>query len=330
MIDTWPGWKNAGLIGEGSFGRVYRIQREEFGRVYEAALKVITIPGSQADVRAAYDEGMDEESVTEYFRGFVEEVVAEFALLSELKGNSNIVSYEDHMVVQRENEVGWDILIRMELLTALTDYASAHPLEEADVIRLGLDMTQALELCRRRGIVHRDIKPENIFISRDGNFKLGDFGVARVAEKTVSAMSRKGTYNYMAPEVYRGEEYGFAADLYSLGLVLYHFLNDNRTPFLPPYPEKILYRDKEEALNKRMSGTVLPPPAHGSGALKKVVAKACAYHPGDRYGSAGEFGNALRAVRRRTGGRSGGSGGRAGKKGDRTGQRKSGIGRRKG
>lgn len=97
MIDTWPGWKNAGLIGEGSFGRVYRIQREEFGRVYEAALKVITIPGSQADVRAAYDEGMDEESVTEYFRGFVEEVVAEFALLSELKGNSNIVSYEDHM-----------------------------------------------------------------------------------------------------------------------------------------------------------------------------------------------------------------------------------------
>ena len=298
MINTWPGWENSGFVGEGSFGKVYRIKRKEFGTDYDAALKVITIPASQSDVKAAYEEGMDEESVTQYFHSFVEDIVAEFALMSQMKGNSNIVSYEDHMVVQHEDEVAWDILIRMELLTTLTDYAKKNPLNENDIIRLGIHMTRALEVCRKRNIIHRDIKPENIFVSKDGDFKLGDFGVARVAEKTISVMSRKGTYNYMAPEVYKGEEYSYSADIYSLGVVLYRFLNDNRVPFLPPYPTPIQYSDRENALNERMKGTELPMPAHGSDAFKEIVLKACAYNPKDRYASATDMREALEELAR--------------------------------
>lgn len=296
MINTWPGWENVGLLGEGSFGKVYKIKREEYGQVYEAALKVITIPASQSDVKAAYEEGMDEESVTKYFHSFVEDIVAEFALMSQLKGNSHIVSYEDHMVVQHEEGVGWDILIRMELLATLPDHGKKHPLTEEDVIRLGIHMCHALELCRKRGIIHRDIKPENIFVSRDGDFKLGDFGVARVAEKTVTVMSRKGTYNYMAPEVFKSEKYGYAADICSLGLVLYRYLNDNRTPFLPAYPQPLTYSDREQALEKRMSGEPMPAPAHGSEGLQAVVLKACAYRAEDRYESPEEMRRALEAL----------------------------------
>ena len=296
MANTWPGWKNVGLLGEGSFGKVFRIQREEFGQVYEAALKRITIPSNEAEIRAAYEEGMDEKSVTDYFRSCVEDIVAEFALMSQLKGNSNIVSYEDHMVVQHEDGIGWDILIRMELLTPLQTYVSAHPLEEEDVIRLGIDLSRALKLCRKKGILHRDIKPENIFVSNDGDFKLGDFGVARVAEKTVAAMSKKGTYNYMAPEVYKGEQYGFTADLYSLGLVLYRFLNDNRLPYMPPAPKPVVFIDKERALSRRMMGDPMPAPAHGSDQLKAVILKACAYLPEDRFVSAEELEQALNAL----------------------------------
>lgn len=288
-INTWPGWENVELIGEGSFGKVYRIRREEYGVVNEAALKVITIPSSQADLAAAKEEGMDDASVTSYFKSFVEDLAAEFALMSSLKGNSNIVSYEDHMVIPREGEVGWDILIRMELLTPLQAAASRNPLTERDVAALGIDMCRALALCRNRGIIHRDIKPENIFISKDGNYKLGDFGVARVAEKTVSVMSKKGTYGYMAPEVYKSEKYGFAADIYSLGIVLYRYLNNNRLPFLPPYPAPIQYSDRESAIARRIGGEELPPPANGSETLKKAVLKACSYRAEDRYDSAESF-----------------------------------------
>lgn len=296
--NTWPGWQNVGLIGEGSFGKVFRIRREEFGRAYEAALKVITIPQNDADIRAAYEEGMDDKSVTEYFRSCVEDIVAEFALMSQLKGNSNIVSYEDHMVVQHEDGIGWDILIRMELLTPLMTYIRKNPLEEDDVVRLGIDISRALKLCRKKGILHRDIKPENIFVSDDGDFKLGDFGVARVAEKTVSAMSKKGTYTYMAPEVYKGEKYGFAADLYSLGMVLYRYLNDNRLPYMPPAPQPIQFRDRERALNARVMGQPMPEPAHGSAALKAAVMKACAYMQTDRFSSAEELEQALMALQK--------------------------------
>lgn len=221
-------------------------------------------------------------------------------MTSSLKGNSNIVSYEDHMVIPREEEVGWDILIRMELLTPLQAAAAENPLTERDVARLGMDMCRALAVCRSRGIIHRDIKPENIFISRDGNYKLGDFGVARVAEKTVSAMSRKGTYSYMAPEVYKSEKYGFGADIYSLGIVLYRYLNNNRLPFLPPYPAPIHYSDRESALARRMGGEEIPMPEKGGEELKRAVLKACAYHVEDRYDSAEgfleELESALRAM----------------------------------
>jgi len=293
MINTWPGWKCVELLGEGSFGKVFRICREDFGRTYEAALKVITIPGSKSEIESAYAEGMDEKSITNYFYSFVEDIVAEFALMSQIKGNTNIVSYEDHMVVQHEDGIGWDILIRMELLTPLLSYMKQHPMEEEDVIRLGIDMARALKLCRKKGIIHRDIKPENIFVNEDGDFKLGDFGVARVAEKTVSVMSKKGTYSYMAPEVYKGEVYGYSADLYSLGLVLYRLLNDNRMPFMPPAPQPIKYSDRENAMNARMMNQPMSAPIHGSRALQAIVLKACAYDPADRFAEAEEMERAL-------------------------------------
>lgn len=78
------------------------------------------------------------------------------------------------------------------------------------MIRLGIDICKALELCQKYNVIHRDIKPENIFVSGSGDFKLGDFGIARTIERASSGLSKKGTYNYMAPEVYRGKSMDLA------------------------------------------------------------------------------------------------------------------------
>lgn len=92
----------------------------------------------------------------------------EFALMSKLRGNSNIVSYEDHAVVAHENAIRWDIYIRIELLTPLFEHMKEHPLSVRDVILLGIHICRALEVCQKYNIIHRDIKPENIFISKTG------------------------------------------------------------------------------------------------------------------------------------------------------------------
>ena len=289
-------WSIVRELGEGSFGKVFEIERRDFGYTYKAALKAITIPQSQSEVKSVLADGMDEQSATSYFRGFVEEMVAEFVLMSKLKGHSNIVSYEDHRVVEHTEGIGWDILIRMELLTPLLDHVSKNPLSRGDVIKLGIDICKALEVCRKNNIIHRDIKPENIFYSDIGDFKLGDFGIAKTVEKTTGGLSKKGTYTYMAPEVYKGEAYGASVDIYSLGIVLYRFMNNNRTPFLPPYPAPIKYADRESAMARRIKGETLPAPANADEALSRVILKACAYKPEDRYRSAADMRRDLEAL----------------------------------
>lgn len=278
-------WRIERKIGEGSFGTVYEIRREDFGQVYRAALKVIAVPQNEAELKNVRQEGMNDESIHGYFYGVVEDIVREFALMSHLKGMTNVVSCEDYEVIPHDNGMGWDILIRMELLTPLLEYAYDHPFSRRDIIQLGIDMCKALELCQRYNIIHRDIKPENIFVSDTGAFKLGDFGIARTAEKTMSGMSKKGTYSYMAPEIYRGSAYGFSVDTYSLGVVMYRLLNNNRLPFLPQPPEPITYSQREIALAKRMGGEQPPSPMNAGGRLGEIVLRACAFTPENRYSS---------------------------------------------
>lgn len=292
----WEGWKVNKILGEGAFGKVYHIEKEEYQHKYEAALKVISIPQNQSEVNSALNDGMDEKTVSIYFDNIVRDIVKEIILMNELKGDSNIVSYEDHKVVPNSDGVGCTIYIRMELLTPLYEYAKRNSFSYIDVVRLGIDMCKALELCHQDKIIHRDIKPENIFVSKKGKYKLGDFGIARQMEKNNIGLSKKGTVTYMAPEVYKGEVYDETVDIYSLGIVLYRFLNNQRAPFLPAYPAMITPVDRERANIMRMSGEKMSKPCNADPELAQIIMKACAYNPKDRYKSATEMKNDLQVI----------------------------------
>ena len=288
----WSGWETVRLIGRGSFGTVYELRRELVdGTTESAAMKVITIPQNQADISEMYGEGYDDESITATFRAHLKNIVAEYSLMRKLDGSANAVNCKDISYIQHSDGIGWDIFIRMELLTPLTKTLSGTVPEET-VLKIGRDICSALVLCKKYDIVHRDIKPQNIFVSPNGDYKLGDFGIAKTVEKTMGG-TKVGTYKYMAPEVYNNRPYGTGADLYSLGLVLYWLLNDRRMPFMPLPPAKILAGQDEEARQRRLSGEPLPPPAHGSAELKAIVLKACAYAPEERFHSAKEMYEAL-------------------------------------
>lgn len=282
-------WRIVRLIGEGSYGKVFEIEREDFGRKYTAAMKVISIPQNESELRSAMADGMTSESVHTYYRGIVNEIVDEFSLMAELKGVSNIVSYEDHQVIERTDRFGWDVLIRMELLTPVSDHIARCGMTRRDIAQLGIDICKALELCKKQNIIHRDIKPENIFVSKNGDYKLGDFGIAKTVEKTTGALSQKGTPFYMAPEIFRGEAYGASVDLYSLGLVLFRLLNNNRAPFLPLYPAPMLPSDRENALQRRLGGEELPCPVNADEEMLAVIRRASAFAPADRYASPAEM-----------------------------------------
>ena len=174
-LDWFSGWQIKGVLGEGGFGKVYEIEKNEFGITIRSALKIITIPKSADDVNEILSSGMDKESMQEYFRGYVDEFIRECSIMSKLKGQSHIVSLEDYQILEHKNEFGWDILIRMELLTPLTEYMKNYPMSRDDILKLGIDLCEALELCKKNNIIHRDIKPANIFVTENGDYKLGDF-----------------------------------------------------------------------------------------------------------------------------------------------------------
>ena len=292
---SWPGWEVVRTIGHGSFGAVYEIQRNTFGHIESAALKVITIPDKASDIEDLYNDGYTVEDVTMRFQGYLEDIIREYSLMVDMKGHSNVVYCDDFRYVQHEDGIGWDIYIKMELLTPLTK-ALAKEIDERQVMDLGIDICSALVMCRERNIVHRDIKPQNIFVSKDGTYKLGDFGIAKTAERTTSG-TKIGTYKYMAPEVYNNQPYGSGADIYSLGLLMYWMLNERRTPFLPLPPQVPSSSMEDEARKRRFLGEEIPAPVHGSEDLKAIVLKACAYDPKERFASAADMRDALLRLR---------------------------------
>lgn len=293
LNQIWPGWMLVKKLGQGSYGGVYEIQRTlPGGRVERSALKKISIPHSQDEVDSLLAQSVSEQSISEYYHDQLQKLVQEYTMMRQLRDCPNIVACQD--LSYQPNGYGWDIYFRMELLQPLKRIIDTQ-YREMNVIRLGMEVCNALVACGSLNILHRDIKPENILVSDKGVFKLGDFGIAKSSEKTQTG-TVAGTFGYMAPEVANREHYGSAADIYSLGIVLYWLCNNNTLPFLPLPPEIPTASQRQQALTRRFSGEPLPPPINGSEELKKIVLKACAFHPADRYHSVAELRDALKEL----------------------------------
>lgn len=295
LSEFWPDWTVGELIGEGSYGKVYKAVRTDRFLTTEAAIKVIGIPRSNAEFEALRSEGMTVDESRNYLEGVVIDFVNEIKLMEALKNTPNVVSVEDYKILEKKDGVGWDIYIRMELLRSFRDHLEKNTLGKKDIIKLGIDIASALELCEKNNIIHRDIKPANIFISKNGDYKLGDFGVAKELSKTGGAMSSKGTFTYMAPEVAHGMKYDATVDIYSLGIVMYTLLNNNRLPFIDPHTPQVSYNDRLNANERRLSGEKLPAPCNADAMLSDVVLSACNYDPKLRFRTASAFKNALKA-----------------------------------
>ena len=282
----WPQWEIVDLIGTGAFGKVYKAKREQLENISYAAIKVLHIPSELSEIKDLQRSGMDFNSIHSYFEDMVKNLLNEIKVMESLKTANNIVGIEDYEVIEHTGEVGWDIYIRMELLTDLGSYLELHELTNTEVVKLGIDLCTALVACEKVNIIHRDIKIDNVFINQFGSFKLGDFGISKQLEKTQSAMSQKGTTMYMAPEIFRGEQYNHTVDIYSLGILMYRLLNNGRFPFLPADNQALRYDDAQRAMEKRLSGEKMENPCFADENLSRIIRKACAFSSADRYQSA--------------------------------------------
>jgi eukaryotic-like serine/threonine-protein kinase len=148
---------------------------------------------------------------------------------------------------------------------------------------------RALDYSHRNGIVHRDIKPGNVMLTRSGDVKVMDFGIARAVSDAQLTMTQTaqviGTAQYLSPEQARGERVDARSDLYSAGCLLYELLT-GRPPFTGDSPVAIAYQHvKEDPVPPSRVDPEVPAWADA------IVLKAMQKDPGDRYQSAGEMRN---------------------------------------
>jgi eukaryotic-like serine/threonine-protein kinase len=155
-------------------------------------------------------------------------------------------------------------------------------LEPHRAVSIAAAMAQGLAAVHRRGITHRDVKPSNVFVMDDDQVKIGDFGIARLAEGSTVTRAGEvlGSAAYIAPEQLTGGNVGPAADLYGLGCVLFEMLA-GRPPFEGNHPVSLSYKHvHEEAPRIESIRTDVPP------RVAEVVGLLLAKEPEDRPSSA--------------------------------------------
>lgn len=249
------------LIGEGTFGRVYRGYDRRLER--DVAVKVIK-PWWSEDPEWAPSFGREAQMLARI-------------------SDPGIVQIYDVGEAEEGRYYVTELVDGESLATLLRRGGRLAPGRACEIAE---ELCRALERAHAAQIVHRDIKPANVLISRRGRVKVGDLGVARLAEGTTDGGTATivGTPRYMAPEQANGHPVSPATDVYSAGIVLYEMLA-GRPPFNGDSAVEIALRHVQD-----------PPPPLPDGtpnALREVVMRALAKEPFERYQSAAEMANAL-------------------------------------
>ena len=229
-----PGYQIIEKLGKGSMGIVFKARQTSVDRI--VAVKILLDALAQN-------------------REFIKRFDREAKIAAKLSHN-NIVNAIDAGEVSGHH---YFVMEYVEGGTIKDELDKSKVFEEKTALKIVLAVAEALKHAHSRGLIHRDIKPENVILTRDGNVKLADLGLARLTADEKWAMSEAGmaigTPYYISPEQVRGQvDVDIRADIYSLGATLYHMVT-GRVPYDGETPTEVMRKHVDKNL-------ILTPPDH--------------------------------------------------------------------
>jgi serine/threonine-protein kinase len=252
--------------------------------------------GGMAEVYLAHDDVLDREVALKILRNqyandeeFVERFRREAQSAAKLS-HPNIVSIYDR---GRSEDGAYYIAMEHVQRGTLKDRIKRDgALDPGVATGVALQIADALQVAHENGVIHRDIKPQNVLVTRTGDVKVTDFGIARAASSPLTQTSAVlGTAGYMSPEQAMGQSVGQGSDLYSLGVVLYETLT-GELPYDAESPISVAMKHvNDPPRSPREANLEVPEP------LDAITLKLLAKDPEDRYASASELADDLERVR---------------------------------
>jgi predicted Ser/Thr protein kinase len=240
------------LVGQGAMGTVFRCRDERLER--DVAVKVMSVAHSaEPDARARF---------------------AREARAAARLQHANIITIYELGEQSGTPFIAMEYLDGIDLQRAITAGIRPDPRVTLPIV---LQILAGLAHAHEHGIVHRDIKPSNLFLPRGRPAKIMDFGVARLTSAPTTAGVIVGTPNYMSPEQVKGGTVDGRSDLFSTALILYELVTGERA-FTGGSVVAVLYR----IANERPDLSLLPHAPEWA-ALRRVVTRALAQNPQERY-----------------------------------------------
>jgi len=265
--DTISHYRILAKLGEGGMGVVYKAEDVSLGRT--VALKFVRPDAVGSDRERA-------------------RLIREAQAAARLD-HPNVCTIHEIDTVDGETFVAMAYVEGEDLKARI----AARPLPLDDALDIAIQVAEGLAAAHEKGIVHRDIKPANIIVTPAGRAKVMDFGLAHVVDQTrlTKAGTTTGTVAYMSPEQARGEEVDLRTDIWSLGVTLYEMVTGQR-PFRGASEQAVIYsilNESPEPLTALRSGVPVD--------LERIVSKAMAKRPAERYQDAADLLVDLRAIK---------------------------------
>jgi len=249
-------------IGEGGMATVYKAYQPSMDR--NVAIKVL--PGRLAESR-------------EFTRRFQQEA----RTIARLE-HAHILPVFDY---GESDGVSYFVMRYLEAGTLKDRMTTGRPLPLNEIDRIFTQLASALSYAHSHGVIHRDLKPANVLIDSQGNLFLTDFGIAKILESASTRLTETdaimGTPAYISPEQAQAQTVDQRSDIYSLGIILYEMVT-GRVPFIADTPLAVILKHVNDPMPLPSSIKADIPEA-----MERVLLKALAKNPNDRFATADEF-----------------------------------------
>ena len=200
MSKKLSNYENKEKLGEGGFGKVYKVLNKEDGKYY--AMKIIS-DKKCLKINLNILESINHDNIVKYYHSFTEK--------------DNSFEQEEKLYIIMEYCEHGDLRKFIE-----THKKNKNLINQIIILNIILDICNGLKEIHSKNIIHRDLKPENIFIGKDYKIKIGDFGFSKQLVNSKDYVStKKGSLNYIAPEMFKNSKYNNKVDLWSLGCIIY-------------------------------------------------------------------------------------------------------------